>query len=268
MGVVNVTPDSFYDGGRHFDLRRAVDRAVEMVEEGADLIDIGGESTRPYSTGIDEAEEKDRVLPVIEALAGKITPPISIDTKKPGVARAALDAGAEIINDISGMQADPDMIPLAAGTGAGVVLMHMRGTPEKMQLLTKYNNLIGEIKAELAAAAQACVQGGISQPRIVLDPGIGFAKKAEQNLEVIKRLDEFEELDYPLMIGTSRKTFIGSALKHRSLDDTPDERLMASVAAASLAAFKGAHILRVHDVAATRQSLAVADAVRDGRYSQ
>jgi dihydropteroate synthase len=268
MGVVNVTPDSFYDGGRHFDLERAVDRTVEMVEEGADIIDIGGESTRPYSSGIGEAEEKDRVLPVIEALAGKIAPPISIDTKKSGVARAALAAGAEVINDISGMRADPEMIPLAAETGAGAVLMHIRGAPEEMQLLTDYADLIGEIKNELASAAQACLEGGVDPVRIVLDPGIGFAKKAEQNLEIIRRLDEFDELGYPLMIGPSRKSFIGAALKHRSLDDAPDERLMASVAATSLAAFKGAHILRVHDVAATRQSLAVADAVRDGRFSQ
>jgi len=264
MGVVNVTPDSFHDGGRHFSPERALERVWRLIEEGADVIDLGGESTRPFSDGINEEEELRRVLPVIEALAGRSPVPLSIDTVKAGVARRALEAGAGIINDISGLRADPAMIPLAARTGAGVVLMHMRGSPKDMQLRTDYQDLIAEIKAELNSALEAALAGGVRPEAVVLDPGIGFAKKPEHNLEIIRRLPEFLDLGRPLLVGASRKSFTGLVLEGFGLAHQTEDRLLASLAAAALAAFQGAHLIRVHDVAETRQALALADAVREG----
>ncbi len=266
MGVVNVTPDSFFDGGRHFEFQKAMAQAWKLIEEGADIIDVGGESTRPFSEGVSPQEEMARSIPVIEVLAKKTSIPLSIDTIKAEVAQAALEAGAMIINDISGLKADPKMIPLAARSGCGVVLMHMRGRPKNMPLLSDYGDLMAEIKAELKAALRAAVDGGVRREALVIDPGIGFAKKPEHNLEIIGRLNEFFELDRPLLIGPSRKSFIGLALKAAQLADEPDDRLAGSIAAAALAAFKGAHVVRVHDAAAAKQALSVADAIREGAF--
>ena len=263
MGVLNVTPDSFFDGGRHYESHRAVDQALGLIEAGADILDIGGESTRPRSSGAPAGVEEDRVLPVLEALRGRTGVPVSIDTKKAQVARAALDAGAEIINDITAMRADPAMIPLAAQTGCGVVLMHMRGAPADMQSHAVYADLIGEIRAEMLQAAKACQAGGVAAEKIVLDPGIGFAKKPVQNQALVGRMAELADLGYPLLVGPSRKSFIGAALAGAGLSDQPDDRLFGTVAAVSLLTAAGAHIVRVHDVAAVRQALAVCDAVAE-----
>ncbi|MBW1713396.1 MAG: dihydropteroate synthase [Deltaproteobacteria bacterium] len=266
MGVVNVTPDSFYDGGRFAEFQAAVDQALRLADQGADIIDVGGESARPFSEGIPAEEEKARVVPVIDSLAKSVTKPIAIDTKKAEVARAALAAGASIINDISGAKADPEIVSVAAETGCGLVLMHMRGSPKNMQLLTEYDNLMAEIKAELSQSVEAALAAGVRPEAVVLDPGLGFAKKPEHNLEIIRRLDELAELGYPLLIGPSRKSFIGRALEEDGLNSDPEERLWGTLAAVALSAFGGAHIVRVHDVIQTRQALAVADGVREGAY--
>ena len=266
MGVVNVTPDSFHDGGRYQTGQAALDQALRLVKEGADLIDIGGESTRPGSAGISPEEERERVVPVIKELAGKVTIPISVDTKKAAVARAALDCGASIINDISGGRADPDLRPLAAETKAGLILMHMRGEPATMQSLTDYDDLLGEIKAELSQRIEEALAAGVAAEAICLDPGIGFAKTAQQNLVLIKGLGRLLSLGLPLLAGPSRKSFIGRALEEQGLPDGTDDRLEGTLAAVTLCALAGAHLVRVHDVAGARRSLAVADAVRTGRF--
>ncbi len=264
MGIVNVTPDSFYDGGRHETAQAAVDHALALVEQGADILDIGGESTRPYSDGIDLDEELERVVPVIEALAPRCPVPISIDTTKAAVAKAALGAGATIINDISGLRLDPEMIPLAAKTGCGVVLMHMRGTPKDMQDKTDYGALLPELTAELKEAVEAALAGGIRREAIVIDPGIGFSKTPEHNLQLIREIEEIARLGFPLLLGPSRKSFIGHCLEAAGLPAETDQRLIGTMAAAAVSAFLGGHILRVHDVAEARQALAVADAIREG----
>ncbi|MBW2619282.1 MAG: dihydropteroate synthase [Deltaproteobacteria bacterium] len=266
MGVLNTTPDSFYDHGRYNASSAAIAQAHKLAREGADIIDIGGESTRPDSDGVPAEAELARVIPVIEAVASSFAGPISIDTTKAEVAKAALAAGASIINDISGLSRDPGMIPLAAESGCGVVLMHMRGRPKNMQSLTDYDDPVADVKAELAERLAGVLAGGVRPQAIVLDPGLGFAKTAEQNLEIMRRLDEFLDLKRPLLLGPSRKSFVGRALAAQGLADQPDERLFGGVAAVALAAFKGASIVRVHDVAVARQALAVADAVREGSF--
>lgn len=243
MGILNVTPNSFSDGNCFLDPVRAVDRAFEMVEQGADIIDIGGESTKPGATPVDAAEELGRVMAVLKQLDSKLPCAISIDTWKSGVAREALAAGAEIINDISGFTFDPEMAALAAHTGAGAVLMHTRGRPESMQLDTSYTDLMAEVMQGLCSSVRIAAAAGVERERIVVDPGIGFAKDSAGNMEILRRLREFTGLGLPVLVGTSRKGFIGKTLA-RDVDD----RIHGTAATVALAVANGASILRVHDV--------------------
>lgn len=259
MGILNVTPDSFSDGNRYFDPQQAVDRALEMVAEGADIIDIGGESTRPGAAEVPPEEERNRVVPVITALTAQSSCPVSVDTWKSSVAREALDAGAAIVNDISGFTFDPAMAGIVAASGAGAVLMHTRGTPRTMQQDTAYDDLIGEISASLRGLIDSAVEAGVARKRIAVDPGIGFAKDRAGNIEILRRLDEFHGLGLPLLVGTSRKSFIGSTLGR----DTGD-RLHGTAATVALAVDRGARILRVHDVRAMRDVADMAAAIISG----
>lgn len=251
MGIVNATPDSFSDGGRYDPLARG----LRLAEEGADILDVGGESTRPGAAPVDEREERARAVPVIRELARRTRLPISIDTTKAAVAAAALDAGAEIVNDVSGLARDRELPRAAAG--AAFCLMHMRGTPADMQARAAYTDLHGEVLAELEEALRRAREGGIPEERIALDPGIGFAKTGAQNLVLLRRLRELAQLGRPLLTGASRKAFIGVATGKPA-----PERLLGSVGAAVASALNGTALVRVHDVAATREALAVADAIR------
>ena len=260
MGVLNVTPDSFSDGGEFFSLDRAVAHAEQMIAEGADIIDIGGESTRPGSAFVFEAEELQRVIPVIERLAAKSPVPISIDTTKSSVARAAIAAGAEIVNDISGLRFDPSIADESAKANAGLVLMHSRGTPKTMQQLPPVDDIMSEVIGGLRKSVAVAEERGVAPDSIAIDPGIGFGKTLAQNLELIAKLDQlliaFPE--FPIMIGTSRKSFIG-----KLLDNAPaDERLHGTIASIVASVLNGAHIVRVHDVKAAVDALRIADAVR------
>ena len=257
MGVINVTPDSFSDGGRHFDRGVAIDHGLALIEAGADVLDIGGESTRPGAADVDAAEELARVLPVIEALAPRGVP-LSIDTSKPEVMRAALAAGAVIVNDVRALQ-EPGALDAVAGADCGVVLMHMQGTPRTMQAAPHYDDLLAEVGRFLRARHAALQSAGVAAHRIVLDPGFGFGKSAEHNLRLLARLDELD-LPAPLLAGLSRKATLG-AVTGRSVT----ERVHASVAAALIAVQRGARIVRVHDVAATRDALRVWQAVEQHR---
>jgi dihydropteroate synthase len=259
MGILNVTPDSFSDGNLYSDPQRAIDRALEMVAEGADIIDIGGESTRPGSASVPAEDELKRVIPVIAGLAGRTPCPISVDTWKSPVAQAAMDTGAAIINDISGFTFDPQMAAVAARTGAGVVLMHTRGTPHSMQDDTVYADLIGEVIHSLRRSLALAGESGIEQERIAVDPGIGFAKTAAQNLEILRRLREFTSIGLPLLAGTSRKSFIGKTLNR----DT-GQRTLGTAATVALAVQGGADILRVHDVREMRDVADMAHAITTG----
>ncbi len=251
MGILNVTPDSFSDGGQFFSFDKAIAHAEQMIDEGADIIDVGGESTRPGSEFVSEDEELRRVIPIIERLASSM--PISIDTTKASVARAALQAGAEIVNDISGVRFEPAIADKAAKVGAGLVLMHSRGTPKTMQQLPPVENIIGEVTKGLRESIAIAEQHGVSRERIAIDPGIGFGKSYEQNLELIAKLNQLarEFSDLPIMIGTSRKAFIG-----KLLNDAPaDQRLSGSLATVVASVLNGAHIVRVHDVKATVEAV-------------
>lgn len=264
MGVVNVTPDSFSDGGRFYDPAAAVAQGERMAAEGADIIDIGGESTRPFSEPVPVEEEIRRVVPVIAALAAKVRVPISIDTTKAAVARAALEAGAAMINDISALRFDPDLAGVGAEFGVPVILMHMRGEPRSMQVAPHYDDLVADIRGFLEAAASAAGRQGISRERLILDPGIGFGKTPEHNLQLIKHLQAFAGLDLPLLVGPSRKSFIRRLVKPDGAQDIPatlpvvETGTQAAVAAAVL---NGAHIVRVHDVANTLATVKVVDAI-------
>jgi dihydropteroate synthase len=255
MGILNVTPDSFSDGNRFFTLDGAVERALELEREGADIIDIGGESTRPHAPAVDLAEELRRVVPVIEALAGRLKVPISVDTYKAEVARAACAAGAEIVNDVSGLRFDPAMAQTVAGADAGVVIMHTRGTPEEMQADTRYDDLIGEVKRYLWDSLALAREAGIRASRIAIDPGIGFGKSVQGNLELIRRLSEFQDLGCPILVGPSRKSFIGTVL------GSGKDRLFGTAAAVAVSVLNGASIVRVHDVAAMREVSVMARAL-------
>lgn len=258
MGVLNVTPDSFSDGGLWFHQDAAVEHAIEMVQQGADIIDIGGESTRPGAEEVAEGEELRRVLPVVEAVAARVDVPISIDTRKASVARAAVGAGAVIVNDTGGEDADPEMGTVAADTGAAVVFMHSRGTPATMRSLTEYGDVVTEIGRFLRERAEHLQEIGVARESIVLDPGFGFAKNASQNLELLDRLDEIVELGYPVLAGTSRKSFIGAVL------DLPEtDRIEGTAATVAWAIARGAHMVRVHDVAQMKRVVTMAEAIKD-----
>jgi len=255
MGVVNVTPDSFSDGGLYLDPEAAVAHGGELAAAGAEILDVGGESTRPGAEPVAEAEELARVIPVVSGLAGAGSQ-VSVDTSKAAVAAAALDAGAEIVNDVTALRADRDMGPLCAERGATVVLMHMLGDPQTMQEDPRYDDVVAEVKAFLVQRLEAAVAAGIDEERVWLDPGIGFGKTAAHNMELLRRLGELRELGRPLVVGTSRKSFIGK------LDGSPaDQRLGGTIASSVLAAAEGADVLRVHDVAEVRQALTVAAAI-------
>lgn len=247
MGILNVTPDSFSDGNSYESVAAAVAAAEKMVAAGADIIDVGGESTRPGAKPVSVDEELARVIPVIEGLVTSVSVPVSIDTWKAKVASAALTAGAEIVNDISAMTFDPLMVDTVAATNAGVVLMHTRGRPQEMQIDTVYSDIVAEIAAFLKEAVERAESRGISAQRVLVDPGIGFGKSVNGNLELIRRLDEFLSLGRPLLIGPSRKSFIGKILGRET-----DERLFGTAAVVSIAMQKGARIFRVHDVNAMR----------------
>jgi dihydropteroate synthase len=242
MGIVNVTPDSFYDGGKYFDTASAKEHAGRLCDEGADIIDIGGESSRPGAKRISEQEEIDRVCPVIEFAARNFDTVVSVDTCRAGVAAAALGAGATIINDISALVLDDEMAPLAARTGASVVLMHMKGTPETMQDNPVYGDVVAEVAASLDERAGYAVSAGIERDRIILDPGIGFGKTMEHNYVILRNLGRFKRSGFPLLVGLSRKSLIG-----RLYDDESD-RLPATIALNVAAVMAGADIIRVHDV--------------------
>jgi dihydropteroate synthase len=256
MGILNVTPDSFSDGSLFLDPERAVERALEMEEAGADSIDIGGESTRPFAPAVDEDQELRRVIPVIERLAGRLRVPISIDTYKASVARAAIRAGAEIVNDISGGTFDPRMFDVVAASTAGLVVMHTRGKPAEMQRNTTYSAIIPEIVHFLRERLSDADSQGIPLERIVVDPGIGFGKSLQGNLEILRNLAQLAVLDRPILIGTSRKNFIGTILG-REVDD----RTFGTAATIALAVANGATILRVHDVRSMRDVAIMAHAV-------
>lgn len=258
MGILNITPDSFADGGRHFSREAALAHARHLVAAGADILDVGGESTRPFSEPVPLEEELRRVLPVIEAIRADLQVPLSIDTYKAEVARRALEAGAHIINDISALRFDPDMAPLAAATGAPVILMHMKGTPRDMQKDPHYEDLLGEIKAFLAERRDFALAQGIAPEAIALDPGIGFGKTFAHNLQILNHLDTFLDLGCPLLVGPSRKAFIGHYLGGLP----PDDRDYGTLAAVAAAVLKGAQILRVHNVAAAVQFLTLFQAIR------
>jgi dihydropteroate synthase len=256
MGILNVTPDSFSDGGRFLDARQAAERAGQMVEEGADIIDIGGESTRPGSLGITADEELARIMPVLEKIVSGLGVPVSVDTCKGMVARAALEAGAHLINDISGLAHDPEMASIASRYEAPLVLMHIKGRPRDMQDNPAYHDLISEIYASLEKSVEKARQAGIDKEHLIVDPGIGFGKTAQHNLEILSHLQEFASLGYPLLLGISRKNFIG-----KTLDLPVGDRLEGSLAAAAVAILHGAHILRVHDVQASVRVARMVDAI-------
>ncbi len=247
-----MTPDSFSDGGKFADTSNAIDHALELATHGASILDIGGESTRPYSTAVDTEDETKRVIPVIEALAKQTTIPISIDTSKASVAQAALDAGAEIINDVTGLQGDPEMIQVAKTSGAGVCAMHMKGTPQTMQDDPQYNNVVEEIFEYLRLRKNHLLDAGIDLEKICLDPGIGFGKTHAHNLELLASCERYHELGCPILVGHSRKGFIGHVLEDKTTD-----RDSSTLAISLMLAQKGVQIIRVHEVKETVKALRV-----------
>ena len=270
MGIVNVTPDSFSDGGEFFTRDDAVAQGQKLFEEGADILDIGGESTRPFSDAVSTEEEIRRVIPVIENLAGRISIPISIDTTKAGVARRAIQAGASIINDVSALRLDHGIADVAAEYDVPLILMHMLGTPKTMQTNPVYDDLIKEIKEFLKNAVHYAESKGISKSKIIIDPGIGFGKTVEHNLLLIKHLHEFKTLDIPILIGPSRKAFIRNILKDKIVKDiNPDLAIVETGTQASVAAvvLNGAHIVRVHNVANTRATIKIINAIKNVQNS-
>lgn len=256
MGIVNVTPDSFSDGGRYVSTENALHHALQLIEQGADLLDIGGESTRPGSNQVSAEEELRRIMPLVEALVERNVS-VSVDTSKPEVMRAAIDAGAAMINDVNALKAEGALEAVAAG-GVAACLMHMQGEPRNMQAQPHYDDVVAEVKDFLRQRLNAAIAAGIPRERLVLDPGFGFGKMLEHNIELLRHLDQFLDLDAPLLVGLSRKSMLGKITGNEVSD-----RVYASVAAALLAVAKGASILRVHDVKATRDALAVYNAVQN-----
>ena len=263
MGILNVTHDSFSDGGLYFDRSEAITRAIQMVEEGADIIDIGGESTRPGSETVNEEEELKRTIPVIEALAKDISVPISIDTYKSNVANRAIEAGASMVNDISGLRFDPKMPEVIAYHNVPVVIMHIKGTPKDMQQHPVYEALIPEIMDYLGEGIRIAVRSGITEDKIIVDPGIGFGKTFEHNLDIIHNLSSFTSLGKPILIGPSRKAFIGKILG----DLPPTDRFEGTAAAVAISIINGANIVRVHDIKEMVKVAKVADAIKTMRIS-
>jgi len=258
MGILNVTPDSFSDGGLFLNGSSAVERALRMEAEGADIIDIGGESTRPGSEPVSLDEELQRTIPVIEALSGRLSIPISIDTYKSEVARRAIEAGAAMVNDISGLRFDPEMAPVLSQYDIALVLMHIKGTPRNMQENPVYSDLFSEITDYLREGIETATESGIAEERIVIDPGIGFGKTLEHNLRIINNLDRLSPLGRPVLVGASRKSFIGKVLNNAPVS----ERLEGTAAAVAVSVMKGAGIVRVHDVKEMVRVVRVADAIR------
>jgi dihydropteroate synthase len=259
MGILNVTPDSFYDGGKRLDAHRAIEDGVAMVQAGADLLDVGGESTRPGARPVSDDEELARVLPVVAGLRRQVRVPISVDTYKSCVAHAALDAGADIVNDISALRFDPAMVSLVAREKVPVVLMHMQGKPQTMQQEPRYQDVVREVRDFLAAQLYEAMDAGIAAEAIIIDPGIGFGKTIDHNLRLLRGLPVLAALGQPLLVGASRKTFIG-----KILNADPEFRLEGSLAAAVASVLAGANILRVHDVLETCKAVRIADAIRFG----
>jgi dihydropteroate synthase len=255
MGILNVTPDSFSDGGRFFDPETAVSRGIEMVHQGADIIDVGGESTRPGSDPVSIEDEQGRVLPIIKRLAAELAVPISVDTRKHKVATAAVDAGATIVNDVTA-GSDPDMFGLVRGTGAGMVLMHMKGEPKTMQVDPQYDDVVREVHDYLDSRVQAALEAGVEWDRICIDPGLGFGKNTDHSLRLMKETGAFLDLGRPLLVGPSRKSFIGDAL-----ETEVGERLEGTAAAVAFMVARGAHIVRVHDVKEMTRVVRVVDAI-------
>ena len=262
MGVLNVTPDSFSDGGLWLDPQRAIAHGIEMVEQGAAIIDVGGESTRPGSQPVSQEEELKRVLPVVEALAGRVDVPISIDSRKPDVARRSVEAGATIVNDTGGEAFDPAMDHVVLATGAAIIIMHSRGTPATMRSLTDYSDVVADVTGWLMNRARELEAKGVPGNSIVLDPGFGFAKSPEQSLELLNHLDRLGECGYPVLAGTSRKSFIGAVL-----DLPEDQRVEGTAATVAWSVAKGAHIVRVHDVPEMLRVVRMSEAIRDARLT-
>ncbi len=255
MGIVNVTPDSFSDGGSFYDAQGAIDHAMRLEDAGADLIDIGGESTRPYSHRVSSDDELRRIVPVFEALAGRIQCPLSIDTSKSRVALAAIELGAEVINDVTGLAGDPQMLEVAVQCGAGVCAMHMQGTPQTMQDAPTYVDVVGEIHRYLRDRQQALLGAGVTYSKICLDPGIGFGKTHAHNLELLRHCQAFLDLGSPILIGHSRKGFVGKIISNAASGNNDAGRDAGTLGFSLALAAKGMHVLRVHEVAATRQAL-------------
>ena len=267
MGVLNVTPDSFSDGGKFFDVKRAVEQALVMERAGADLLDIGGESTRPGSARISAKEELARVLPVLQALRGRVKIPVSIDTQKSEVAVAALDAGAELINDISGLKSAPRIAEVAADRHVPLILMHMRGEPRTMQVGPFARDVVKDVLRGLRESVAIARNAGVAKSQIVLDPGIGFGKSYVQNYELLQKLPQLAKLGYPLLVGTSRKGFLGATLAREDKPAPPEERIWGTAATVTASILNGAHIVRVHDVAEMVQVARVADCLVDAKLA-
>jgi dihydropteroate synthase len=263
MGILNITQDSFSDGGRFADLERGLARAFELIAEGADILDVGGESTRPGSSPVPLAVELERVIPIIRAVREKSDIPISVDTNKSEVAAQALAAGADIINDISAMRFDPGMVRVAGESGAPVVLMHMLGTPRTMQANPTYESVISEIIAFMEERMRFAAQNGVERRQIIFDPGIGFGKTVTHNLQIIRDLDSFSCMDRPILLGASRKGFIGKVISR-----AVEEREPGTLVANTFGIAAGVHILRVHDVAFHREAVRLAEAIRSGFFSE
>jgi len=259
MGIVNVTPDSFADGGRFLDAAAAVRQARALAAEGADLLDVGAESTRPGAPGVPGGEERARLLPVLERLLDDPPCPVSVDTSKPDVADAALALGAHMVNDVTALAGGPELARVCAAHGAGLAVMHMQGTPRTMQTNPRYDDLLQEVRASLETAVATAEAAGVAPESLCVDPGIGFGKTVAHNLTLLKRLDVFRSIGKPILVGPSRKSFIGALLDRLP----PAERLEGTLAACVMAVTAGAHIVRVHDVAAVRRAVRVAEAIRD-----